>query len=260
MKQLIKFGFLFGLTVSNNVFSVEPVQGVYFGILGQISHATPNPQLNFTINDLSLSGSGPITLSPVGGGAALSLGYRIERVRLEGELLFNINNYGELTVGSCTLVSPNVIGPEGTCPSAIDNNTGIGLGFNGNTIGLYGMFNVFYDFISSDTNVKIFPYIGAGLGGAIIRNSAKFASNKYNTSGYNTFYTVNTSNTGFAAQGIVGVGSFMDDFATIGMDLRYTSAFKPNSSGSSGSSGGSAQFGIITLNFTGTFALDKGNK
>lgn len=254
MRQLIKLGFIFGVTVSSSVFSVEPVQGLYLGLLGEISHATPNPSLNFTINQVSFSGPGQISLSPIGGGGGFSIGYRMNRVRLEGEFLFNINNYGELQVGSCTLVSPNVVSPQGVCPSAISNSTGVGLGFNGNAIGLYGLFNVFYDFLSNDTNVNFYPYVGLGLGGAIIKNTANFETNNFSTTTTPVSFSASTSNNGFAAQGIIGIGYYMDDFATIGLDLRYTSTFKSNSGSSSS---GTNNFGIGSINITGTFALEK---
>lgn len=264
MKHFIKFGFIVGLTLSSQAFSSDPVQGIYLGLLGQISRTISNPNVNFNIGNsqFSLADTSPVTLSPVGGGAGFSLGYRINTVRLEGQFLFNINNYGELKVGSCTLISPNVMGPEGTCPAAISNDQGIGLGFNGNTTGIYGMFNVFYDFLSSDPNTKMFPYIGVGLGGAIIKNKANFASNQYNALGSTFSTTVSTSNNGFAAQGIIGVGSYLDDFATIGIDIRYTSAFNPsnNNNTTTSSNGSSRQLGIVTLNFTGTYALDKGSE
>ncbi|MDR3503298.1 MAG: hypothetical protein P4L79_12040 [Legionella sp.] len=265
MKHFIKFGFILGLSISSKAFSSDPVQGIYFGLLGEISRTISNPSLNFNIgnNQFALSNTSPITLSPVGGGGGFSLGYRINTVRLEGQLLFNINNYGELKVGSCTLISPNVMGPEGICPATISNDQGIGLGFSGNTTGIYGMFNLFYDFLSSDPNTKMFPYIGVGVGGAIIKNKANFESNKYNALGSTFSKTVSTSNNGIAAQGIIGIGSNLDDFATLGIDIRYTSAFKPNNNNNNSSttsaSGSSNQLGIVTLNFTGTYALDKGS-
>ncbi len=253
MRQLIKFGFILGLTISSSTFSADPVEGLYVGVLAELSHAS-NPQLNFTLNQLSYNPT--ISLGPVGGGGALSLGYKVNRFRLEGELLFNINNYGEAQLGSCTLVSPNVVSPQGTCPDFIENNS---LGFKGNTVGLYGLFNVFFDFLSSDPNVNFVPYVGLGVGGAIIRNTIQIENSQYFNSGATQISQQTTvSKNGIAGQGIIGFSYYLDDFATIGMDFRYLTTVKSSSSNSSTST--NSQFGIATINFTGNFALDKGNK
>lgn len=254
MRQIIKFGF--ALIISSSAFSANPVEGVYLGLLGKISHVTSS-QLNFTFDQTY---NGTINYGMVGGGVGFSLGYKINHFRAEGEFLFNINNYGSLNVGSCTLISPKVLGPEGTCPAFIEEH---GLGFNGNTMGFYGLANVFYDFISSDPNTNMFPYIGVGLGGAIIKHHALIQSNDQCTSLGTcplATATVDVSNNGFAAQGIIGLGYFMDDFATFGIDFRYLSTLNFSSnSGSSSASNNKNTFGIATINITGTYALDKGD-
>lgn len=252
MKQLIKFGFIVGLTISSPVFSADPVQGLYVGVLAGISHAS-NPQLNFSVDQASYNPT--ITLGPVGGGGGFSLGYKVNRFRLEGEFLFNINNYSEAKLGSCTLISPTVLGPQGTCPDFIEDN---GLGFKGNTTGLYGLFNVFFDFLSTDTNVNFVPYVGFGVGGAMIRNKIQIQNNQYFDSGATPISLETTvSKNGIAGQGIIGFSYYLDDFATIGMDFRYLTTVKSNSSNNTISSNSNSQFGVATINFTGNFALDK---
>lgn len=253
MKHLIKFGFICGMTFSSSVFCLDPVQGLYLGVQAGISHGSPNPPVNFTY--LGNTYSSTATLGPAGGGGGFSLGYRMNNVRVEGEFLFNINSYGQLTLGSCTLLSPSVVGPRGTCP-----NTFTGIGFNGNTVGLYGMFNVFYDFMSSDTTKTFFPYIGLGLGGAIIKNTAKFGPSEGSTA-TPVFFNVTSSKGGLAGQGILGFGYYLDDFATLGLDFRYTSTFSTNSNKTSTSTSSTSktnsQFAIATINLTATFALEK---
>ncbi|KTD05538.1 outer membrane beta-barrel protein [Fluoribacter gormanii] len=260
MRQIIKFGFILGLVTSSSAFSAEPVQGLYLGLLGQVSHAT-NLDLNFSLTQLPNLGTiGTVQLGPVGGGIGASLGYKIQNFRLEGEFLFNINNYGQLNAGSCTLISPAVLGPEGTCPPEVVD---VGLGFNGYTIGLYGFFNAFYDFMSSDPNVNFVPYLGVGVGGADLLNHAVFQSNNQCISLGTCSPIVNESfdksHFGFAAQGILGFNYYIDDFTTIGLDFRYVSTFnlsKNNSTSSTTNSSNSA-FGISTINLTGNFALEK---
>ncbi|KTD06678.1 hypothetical protein Lgra_2516 [Legionella gratiana] len=248
MKQIIKFGFILSL-ISKSAFSLEPVQGFYFGLLGQISHA-PNTDLSFTINNVPYSGE--VTLGPIGGGVGTSIGYKIQNFRLEGEFLYNINNYGEFQIGTCTLISPTVVGPEGICPAYIEDN---GLGFNGNTMGFYGLFNVFYDFMPSDPDKYFVPYLGLGLGGAIIRNQGNIESTKYSGVDPAITFTSNNSQGGFALQGIVGFNYYLDDFTTLGLDFRYVSAMISNNNNNSSNS----QFGISTINLVFNFALEKGN-
>ncbi|KTC90930.1 outer membrane beta-barrel protein [Fluoribacter dumoffii] len=256
MRQMIKFGFILGLVASSNAFSADPVEGLYLGLLGQLSHA-PNTNFNFNLNGTTYDGS--LKLSVVGGGVGTSLGYKIKNFRLEGEFLFNINNYGSLTVGSCTLISPSVLGPNGTCPTEIEES---GLGFNGYTMGFYGLFNTFYDFLSSDPNVNFVPYLGVGLGGALLKNHALFHSNNQcislNSCSPIISETFDSSSNGFAIQGIVGFSYYLDDFTTLGLDFRYLSTVnfnKNNSTTSSNSNNGN--YGIGTINLTANFALEK---
>lgn len=246
MRHLIKYGLILSFTLSTPAYSLNPVEGFYFGILGQISHA-PNTQLNFTLDQPY---SGTVELGPVGGGAGAAIGYKIYNVRLEGEFLFNFNNYGELQLGPCTLVSPTVVSPKGVCPAFIADN---GLGFKGDVMGFYGLFNVIYDFLLwSDPNITYYPYLGFGLGAATIRNNAIIENNKYASVGVTPVsFNQTVTNSGFAAQGIFGIGAYLDDFTTIGLDYRYVSTFGSNQSSSNN------HFGISTLNFTATFALER---
>ena len=254
MKQLIKLGFIFGSFVSNSIFAADPVQGFYFGLLAGLSY-TPNLQLSLTLDQQTYNNS-QITHQLIGGGGGFSIGYKIERVRLEGEFLFNYNSYNELKIGSCTLISPNVVGPQGVCPAYIEDN---GIGFKGNTMGFYGLFNVFFDFLSSDPNVNLVPYIGAGVGIGSIQNTAQLQNNVIIFNGYVPFYTsVSGSNTNPAVQGIIGLNYYLDDYTTIGVDFRYLSTFNFSSTTSSSSSFSNSAFGISTLNLTANFALEKG--
>ncbi|VEB38721.1 Uncharacterised protein [Legionella sainthelensi] len=251
MKQIIKFGFILSF-LSSSAFSLEPVQGFYFGLLGQISH-TPNTDLTFTINNVPYTGQ--VTLGPVGGGVGASIGYKIQNFRLETEFLYNINNYGEFQVGTCTLISPTVVGRYEGCPTYVQET---GLGFNGNTMGFYGLFNAFYDFMSFNHDTSFVPYLGFGLGAALIRNQGNIESTEYSGIDPAIQFTSNTSQGGFALQGIVGFNYYLDDFTTMGLDFRYVSTMMSNNNNNNSSSS-SSQFGISTINLVFNFALEKGD-
>ena len=252
MRQLIKLSFISGLIVNGYVFAADPVQGFYLGLQGEISHA-PTNQFSFTANQVLYSGQ--ITMQPVGAGAGASIGYKIQKFRLEGELLVNTNSYNQAQIGSCTLISPNLLGPRGSCPDFIRNN---GLGFKGSTTGAYGLFNVFYDFLSSNPDNNVVPYFGLGLGFAQLKNTVQIENNQYvNAGSYIPIATKTTSTkTGVALQGVLGVNFYIDDFVTIGMDYRYLSAAKSSNSTTTTTSGNS-QYAINTLNFVANFALEK---
>ncbi|MBI2785048.1 MAG: hypothetical protein HYX60_01545 [Legionella longbeachae] len=266
MKQLAKIGFICALIISNNAFSIERVEGWYFGLLGEISHA-PNSQFEVLFNDILYAGE--VNLSPVGGGAGASVGYRISNFRLESELLFNINNYGELQINGCTFISPNVLGPKG-CSVNIEASQ---LGFNGNTMGFYGLFNVYYDFLSSDSEKNFFPYVGLGAGGVWLRSHSQFSTNKQAIAlGIAEPFSVSSdsSSFGIAAQGIIGVAWYLDSYTTIGLDFRYVSAFNAGNPESINNNlapfgitlvnpNGTSQYGISTINLTATFALERGS-
>jgi hypothetical protein len=268
MRQLIRFGLILGL-LSNSAFGFEPVQGVYLGLLGDVSYTRPSPLVDYS--PFGIFGS-RVTLSPVGGGGGFSIGYRISPVRLEGELLFNINNYGELPLGTCTLVSPNVLGPQplsltvfGAQPAVCIEDPVLsqsGIGFDGNTSGFFGLFNIFYDFLSCDTEKRFFPYIGAGVGGGVIRNTADFKSNVFSpflVSPVLIPYSdrVSSSTGTLAGQGIIGFGYFIDDFATLGLDFRYLGTFRTNKGTATTTTTSSSSVGIASINITATFALEK---
>lgn len=281
MKRTFRFGFTLSLIISSTAFSAaDPVEGWYLGLLGQLSHA-PNQRLTaivhsfppYTAEPLILGVNKPVTLGPVGGGAGASLGYKINMFRVEGELLFNINNYEEYKTGSCTLISPNAVGPRGEgCTYPIYENLW-GLGFKGNKMDFYGLINGFVDFnfLFSDPNINIIPYLGLGLGGAFMRSHAEFRSNKYAPIPYpfpssppavSPKISIDSNQSGLAVQGIVGVSWYLDDFATIGVDFRYIAAVNSNNLNIDNpvKSVGISQFGISTINLTFTFALEKGEE
>jgi hypothetical protein len=264
MRQIIKLGLI--VSFINNAFALEPVQGVYLGLLGGASYTNPRPSFNIDYKGTVLLGPNlsvpKIKLSPVGGDVGFSLGYRISPVRLEGQLFFNINNYSELPLSTCTLVSPTVWSPQPfmACAEPVLNENSVA--FNGNIMSFLGFFNIFYDFLSCDSTTSFFPYIGAGIGGGIIRNTVNFKTNNIVAA---TFYpypfpthTFTSSSSGVAAQGILGFGYYLDDFATLGLDIRYVGTFRPKRNNTLTTlSNTSSTMGIASINISATFALEK---
>jgi hypothetical protein len=264
MRPLIKLSFTFALIMNSSVFAADPVTGFYFGVLGELSYATvSNSQFSFATSEGTLTTNAQ--LQPVGGGGAFSLGYRANSLfRFEGELLFNTNNYKDATIGTCTLVSANIVSPQGNCTNypVIVNN---GLGFNANILGVYALANAYFDILPINSDSNLFPYVGGGAGGAYIRNSAKLQNDKAPPAGATLInVTANSTKTNFAVQGIVGIGYYMDDFATLGLDFRYISTLSTkknnNTTTSSKNLVGSGSYGVATLNITATFALEKAVK
>ncbi|KTD65636.1 outer membrane protein [Legionella shakespearei] len=242
MKQFIYAGLLSNLLLPGSSFALNLVNGFYVGAMGEMSTGPSSHQTVFREDHELFTGT--VKNSPIGGGGGGMLGYRYEGFRLEGELLFNWNSTGPLTVGSCTLQSPNVVTPTGYCPQ--DHFLAKQLGFKGSIGALYGMINAYYDFIRYDVDNPVFPYIGAGIGHARVRMSGNFVNTNTGVS-----HTESITSNGAAAQGILGVGMFMDDFAWIGMDYRYltTNTIKEIEN---------KRYAINTLNFNVGMAFDKG--
>jgi opacity protein-like surface antigen len=275
MRELIKLGCLLGSILSTCAYAVEPVQGFYLGVLGQVSHS-PNIQFGSSFipfdDDLTISNA-KIIFQPVGGGTGISLGYKLNQFRLEGEFFVNYNSYKQLqfnntftTVddlgqpisisGTCTLQSPSVTSPTGACfPGATDNY----LAFKGYNLVLDGFFNVFFDFWFNDPTITVVPYIGGGIGWGLTKNTVTFQNNTFYTNG-NTLYSFTASEThsNIAAQGILGVYYYMDDFTTLGLDFRYISTFHSNNANATtvNSIFGFPSAGIATINITVNFVLE----
>lgn len=260
MKQLVQLGILSNLLISSAAFAVNnPVQGFYLGIMAEVSHGPASNQLVFVQPPPpslpATTFTGKVTYSSVGGGGGATLGYKLSSFRLEGEILYNRISTGPLKVGSCTLESPNVITPTGVCPAGTyDSFQARGLGYSGSSAVVYGLVNVYYDFISSNTETNAVPYVGIGIGRAQIRNFSDFIATAPNGSPLSN--GGNVTFTSSAAQGILGVSYFMDDFTWAGMDLRYTTTKSAPQLQDAAST--SKNYALTSLNFNINFAFDKG--
>lgn len=269
MKQLIQFGLISSLLVSQSALAINPIQGFYGGIIAGMSHSNVStyPLTFFPVGIPSFKGI--VNNSSIGGGGGAALGYRIQRFRVEGEAFFNYISSGTLTLNGCTLESPAVTTPTGICDKDVGVN---GLanrkqaGFNGSNTAAYGLVNVYYDFFSDDPESTIFPYIGVGIGGARLKKSVNFYANVFKTD------TVPAPSIGGsvsasspAAQGIIGIGFFLDDYVWASMDYRYLttntiSRYEPTSTNTRTRTrmqhGLDTRYTLSTLNFSINFAFD----
>jgi opacity protein-like surface antigen len=242
MKQLIQLSLISTLLLSQSTQATNPIQGFYGGVLAEISHGDPNYTLTFVRDNLVYGGT--VNNSVVGGGGAGVIGYRIQNVRLEGEILVNYVSAGTLSLGTCTLQSPAVRTPTGMCADALQENA---IGFNGSTTAGFGLINVFYDFMSYDTEQTLIPYIGIGIGASQLKKSVNFINTTTLEDRESIGYSVLSRST--AAQAIVGISFFLDDYAWAGMDYRYvtTNSLEDNNN---------SRYALNTLNFNINFSFD----
>lgn len=211
MKPFVKFSVIASFIISTNGFAINPVPGFYGGFLGELSTGPTTRDISFNFNGTQFFGT--IDNSIIGGGAAAYIGYRLSFLRAEAEILYNRFSYGNLKFGNCTLNSPN-IPPAGQCPTFVSNNL---IGFSGSTWGVYGFFNGYFDFLlNSDDSTALAPYVGLGVGYAKITNSPNFV-NVFQTTSFGGNVSASTS----AAQGILGIAYWIDDYANMAMDYRY---------------------------------------
>jgi opacity protein-like surface antigen len=239
MKSFVKFGVIASFILSSNTFAVNPVPGFYGGLYGGLSNGPSSRDISFTFNGTQFFGT--IDNSVIGGGAAAYIGYRLKILRAEAEILYNRFSYGNLVFGNCTLNSPN-IPPNGQCPTFVSNNL---VGFSGSTWGVYGFFNGYIDFLlSSDDSTALAPYIGVGIGYAKITNSPNFV-NVVQTTSFGGNVSASTS----AAQGIIGIAYWIDDYVNMAMDYRYITTNNLVDFANS-------RYAINTFNISVNFAFD----
>lgn len=192
--------------IGSTAFALNPVPGWYAGITVGATYAAP---MNFNFaNPLTGTVTPARLVYSVFGNIAGQAGYRCNHYRFEGELMLNNNNYNNITVNG---VKIDIASPFSTS-----------IGQKGQTTTGAILFNAYYDLFSANgaetSGFSNFaPYVGLGIGYATIRNNIKFYSNDVYISGSSQ----STKATSPAAQGIIGVNYFLDDFTTIGVDYRH---------------------------------------
>lgn len=267
MKQLIRGSILLSMLSNQLAFALDPIQGFYGGVFGELSHATPVYYLvNFSpppdIMAPTETFLGRVKNSKIGAGGGGVLGYRLYNFRVEGEGFYNWVSAGTLQVGTCTLQSPDVLTPtdpfgDPGCPLDIDSFAVNRTGFNGSTTSIMAMFNAYYDFYTADSESAIVPYIGVGIGGGRsesrinIINTLQPLPNGITASAGSKSAFNNT-----AAQGIVGVSVFIDDYTWASMDYRYLSTGRINYDNTKFINQNNDRFSLQMLTFNVNFSFD----
>lgn len=229
-------------------YALDPVQGFYGGIFfgGSLASGV-NFNLTQQTNQAALM-NGKLSYSPSFNGGG-ELGYRINQFRVEGELFYNNSPYKTITIGGHQFTT---------------RKSGSGFRYKGQTgtaaIMINGIFDAF--FIGEDSNIV--PYAGIGLGYARVENGIKFYCNHINV-GTSTIQINNdksctltpnpngvdtnfkTSSYAGAAQAMLGISYYMDDYVMLGLDVRQfsTRTIKAFSH--------KVQFTTLNLSFNGAF-------
>jgi len=204
-KILPLIGLAFVSPIALSSAPLHPVLGSYFGMTGGVTYA-PSVSVVKDTKVFDITEAVPVTLNyQIGGNGTLEFGYRCGKVRLEVEGLFNYNAYKNIKWGKYTF--------KANQPKDIN--------FTGDTYYLGGLVNVLYEFYQDGSvSSNWAPYVGVGIGYAGIFN--QFTLNVFSFKPYE--YT--KDNSAPIAQGIVGLGYFMDDWGTISLDYRYLASTK----------------------------------
>lgn len=227
MKSILTASLSALLLLSGPAQALDPVPGLYAGIFVG-GTMTPPATLHFIH---------PLTLGPTSGKLNYSyygdiggeLGYRYNQFRMESELLFNQSPFRKFTIGDFQ----------------VTNSKSSGIRFSGFTRTAALMINGIFDAYSIFDQTCYVPYVGIGIGYARVQNSVKLFNNNVVIPGT----SLSNHQNGGAAQFILGLNYFMDDFTTIGLDYRYFTAKQalPITTRNT--------FNAINLSFTGSFDL-----
>jgi hypothetical protein len=262
MNRFIHLTLPLSLTLSTLSHASNPIQGFYGGVIAGISHGPAHYDYIDTVTLFSATApstpirsgtySSIVNNSLIGAGGGGHIGYRLNSFRLEAEGFYNYTSAGTVSLIDCTLESPAVLTPTGDCtnyPLLKEN----GVGFNGSTGAFYGLFNVYYDFVGladEQADHSIIPYIGLGIGAARIRHSRNFVD----TIDPQTSIGISEAASAGAFQGILGVSFFLDDYAWIGVDLRYLRTSNLSDTPNKNTSKGTFSGGIVEIKNVQSFS------
>lgn len=208
-----------GLT-STSIFALNPTPGLYGGIIVGGSYAPsitspaidwlfynyfPNAGFNgYNINNLKAS----LNYSFLGLIGA-QLGYRFDKIRLEGEFFYNSNPYSSITVTNNNQTIFTISG---------NSNELSGNYIEGQTNTAAGMINLYYDLLPPDyIDASFAPFLGVGVGYASVQNGLDvfIAGTQANQN------TIGKTHNNIAGQAMAGVLLFLDDFSYFTLDFRY---------------------------------------
>ncbi len=243
MKKIGLFAFFIA---NSSAFALNPVQGLYGGILLGVN-ATHTAQFTFpstfTIpspTSLTIPADTPFTLNYGHmGQIAGQGGYRCGKFRIEGQIGYNGSPYNSLQINDLTL-------------SNSDNNA---YNFEGSTNTLYGMINGYFDVMPIDPESNLVPFIGIGIGYASTKNTLQMdlysdQIDGVTVPGYQVgAINVSETTTSPAAQAMIGASYFLDDFSAFSLDLRYLTTQKKSDILN-------ARVEVLSLNLTFNGAFD----
>lgn len=243
---------LFGLLLMNSsAFSANPVLGWYGGFIAGVSRVPNVSNIIYVDPNLALTANAALSYKVLGGGGG-QIGYRWEKFRVEGEVLYNVNYFNQLqltnlSVGGIPL--PDVTFKNSTRTSQPR--------ITGSTYFVAGMFNAFYDFYTRGSDSEWSPYLGLGLGYATAKSHMNFPCNIAQHQ-LCSLLEVSDSSSAAMGQGIIGVSYWADDFTAVALDFRYMTTNKINLSDNNISSN---QYKIqaYTLNLVLNFTFDSDN-
>ncbi len=235
MKFLRTLG-LSGLMLSTTLFAASPIPGWYISLMGTGSYM---PSLDFTLSPGAASGMNillvnlikeyvPVSILPPlnftrkieitykgGGGGAGLVGFRNGNYRLEGELMYIINQYSSLQAGNVVFKSHQTPFPAGFSRSPF------GKSMSGHTSLTSLLINGYYDFFNEQSDSNFVPYLGLGVGYSQVENELNlYIMNNLNETKIN-LYSKREKSGAFIGQLIAGAGYLFDDYLGIGLDYRY---------------------------------------
>lgn len=248
MKSALTFGLTTALLLSSTSYALDPVQGFYGGVFIGGNYTSP---ITFNLTNQTthaVFANGQLAYSMYGNGGG-ELGYRMNQFRVETELFYNNSPYSSITINGHRFKT---------------KKSGSGFRYKGQTSTGAVMINGFFDafFVGEDSDVV--PYIGLGLGYARIQNSIKFYCNNVNV-GTSTLVlnkdrscalisnpngpdsNLKATASAGAAQAILGISYYMDDYTTFSLDVRQFATRNINTFNSK------VQFTTLNLGFNGAF-------
>jgi len=224
MYKILQAGILSAAAlVSTAAGATNPVYGPYFAFLAGIAYVPPSDYSGFNVLFPGIIKRLNYNFAFSGG---LQLGYKIRNLRLELE-----GNYINATINKMRAGD-----------FEIRNKTSDLLVLNGSNSLIGGFVNLIYEFYSPYSTWDFYPYLGLGAGYTKVRNNIKISINDI------ILERDRVSQSVAAGQGIVGVGYYMDDFTTFGLDYRYMATGKLNILND-------RKLSIHTINFVLNFAF-----
>ncbi len=225
--RVLKQSLLLFLIGHNLAYAINPASGWYAGFIVGGSKA---PDIDFNlvtpIRDKlgrEYVGQGILTHSILGNVGG-QLGFRLDKIRLEGEFFYNNNPYSHLSLGRVNI-------PNASSNNANNNDTLRALQLINNPFTFQGYTNVYammlnglYDFYIPDYTQNWVPYLGVGLGYASTENNINFLINGSSFPGSN----ISDSKNNAAGQAIVGLSYYLNDLNALSLDIRYFSGLHSN--------------------------------